>query len=181
MRDITAKTETLRTATASATVHCSRGSMAVIGAGGLPKGDPFATARAAALLAAKQTSGLIPHCHPVGIDALDIGFASELADTEEGQRGMITVQAAVKSIGRTGVEMEALSAVRVAALVLYDQLKCVDDSLEITGIRLLAKTGGKSDRKYFNLPPACAVLVCSGSAAAGKREDRSGKVVKALL
>jgi molybdenum cofactor synthesis domain-containing protein len=87
-----------------------------------------------------------------------------------------------KSIGRTGIEMEILTGVSVAALEIYDMLKPVDSALEIGNIRLLEKQGGKSDRKkFFASPPICAVLVCSDSTAAGTREDKSGKVIREML
>src|SRR5690606_31394040 len=93
-----------------------------------------------------------------------------------------TITGKAKSIGRTGIEMEMLTAVSVAALEIYDMLKPVDKTLEIGSIKLLKKTGGKSDRKkYFSTPPTCAVLVCSDSTAAGKREDNSGLMIKKML
>lgn len=178
MRDITHKPETLRTAIARGHISCSAATIALMERQALPKGSPYETARAAALLGAKQTAHLIPHCHPVSIDALSVDFTHELI---AGGGGQIHIRAAARSIGRTGIEMEALTAVSVAALVLYDLLKPVDQGMEIGGLRLEEKTGGKSGRRYFRLPPTCAVLVCSDSAAAGKRQDRSGRLVSAML
>lgn len=177
MRDITTKIETLRTATGCGKVLCSPSTIQLIKENRLPKGNLFDIAKAAALLAAKNTAHLIPHCHPVGIDGLEINFESAV----ENGNGIISIHAVAKSIGRTGIEMEVLTAVSVAALTIYDLLKPVDKQLQITDIRLLEKTGGKSDRKYFNLPPSCAILVCSDSTAAGKREDKSGKIIAGLL
>lgn len=177
MRDITAKIEALRTATGCGKVLCSTSTLHLIKENRLPKGNIFEMAKAAALLAAKNSAHLIPDCHPVDIDALDINFES----TIEKDNGLIYIQAEVKSIGRNSIEMEVLAAISVAALTIYEGLKPIDEQLEITGIRLLKKTGGKSDRKYFNLPPTCAILVCSDSTAAGKRADKSGKVIANLL
>ncbi len=177
MRDITAKIEALRTAIGLGKVLCSTSTLQLIKENRLPKGNIFEMAKAAALLAAKNSAHLIPDCHPVDIDALDINFES----TIEKDNGLIYIQAEVKSIGRNSIEMEVLTAISVAALTIYEGLKPIDEQLEITGIRLLKKTGGKSDRKYFNLPPTCAILVCSDSTAAGKRADKSGKIIANLL
>jgi len=97
-------------------------------------------------------------------------------------RAGIVIRGEAKSIRRTGIEMEVLTGVSVAALEIYDMLKPVDKHLEIGYIRLLEKKGGKSDReKYFATSPSCAVLVCSDSAAAGKREDKSGRIIVEML
>src|SRR5690606_37378193 len=94
----------------------------------------------------------------------------------------IVILGNAKSIGRTGIEMEMLTAVSVAALEIYDMLKPVDTALEIGSIKLLEKKGGKSDRKkFFATSPTCAVLVCSDSTAEGKREDNSGKIICQML
>jgi cyclic pyranopterin phosphate synthase len=189
MRDITHKTSTLRKALATGIVYCSQATLDLIQNGQLPKGNLFDVARAAGFVGAKSTPLLLPHCHPVAIDAMDIQF--EFLDAAkhetvfgEGIRGRtgIVITGEAKSIGRTGIEMEMLTAISVAALEIYDMLKPVDANLEIGNIRLLEKKGGKSDRKkYFNLPPVCAVLVCSDSTAEGKREDSSGKLIKDML
>jgi cyclic pyranopterin monophosphate synthase len=189
MRDITHKTSTLRKALATGIVYCSQATPDLIRNGQLPKGNLFDVARAAGFVGAKSTPLLLPHCHPVAIDAMDIQFefldmAKHEAVFGEGIRGRtgIVITGEAKSIGRTGIEMEMLTAVSVAALEIYDMLKPVDANLEIGNIRLLEKKGGKSDRKkYFNLPPVCAVLVCSDSTAQGKREDSSGKLIKDML
>ena len=177
MRDITGKQITLRTASAVAVIYCTAETISLIKNKELPKGNLFDVARAAAFLGAKLTPQLLPHCHPVTIDGMEIGFT--INDT--GRTG-ITIQGEAKSIGRTGIEMEILTAVSVAALEIYDMLKPVDTTLEISGIKLLQKTGGKSDRKkYFSTPPSCAILVCSDSTAAGKREDKSGVLIRQML
>lgn len=179
MRDISSKTNTLRTATGTGKVMCTQATLALIRENRLPKGNLLDTARAAGWLAAKKTAQLIPHCHPIGIDAMDIQF--EYIEEEARQEFGIRILATAKCIGRTGIEMEVLTGISVAALVIYDLLKPVDKKIEITGIRLLEKTGGKTDRKYFNLPPTCAVLVCSDSTFEGKREDRSGLLIQEML
>ncbi|HSZ73074.1 MAG TPA: bifunctional molybdenum cofactor biosynthesis protein MoaC/MoaB [Cytophagaceae bacterium] len=174
MNDITSKQITLRTAFAEGYVHCSKETIALIHAQQIPKGDIIEFAKAAGFFAAKKTDQLLPHCHPVTIDGMNITF-----DVLE---NYIHIQAEAKSIGRTGIEMEVLTGVSVAALTIYDMLKPVDKQLEITGIKLLEKTGGKSDRKkFFNTPPTCAILVCSDSTAEGKREDASGLLIKDIL
>lgn len=189
MRDITHKTSTLRKALATGIVYCSQSTIDLIRNGQLPKGNLFDVARAAGFVGAKSTPMLLPHCHPVAIDAMDIQFEFLDAAKHEtvfgalihGRTGIV-ITGEAKSIGRTGIEMEMLTGVSVAALEIYDMLKPVDADLEIGNIRLLEKKGGKSDRKkYFNLPPVCAVLVCSDSAAEGKREDSSGRLIKEML
>jgi len=187
MRDISHKQVTLRTARAIAVVFCSKESIDLIQQDALPKGNLFDVARAAAFIGAKSTPSLLPHCHPVTIDGMDVQF-EWLSDTtiEElkpaNERTGIVIIGEAKSIGRTGIEMEVLTGVSVAALEIYDMLKPVDKQLEIGSIRLLNKTGGKSDRsKYFATPPDCAILVCSDSTAAGTREDKSGKTIGSML
>lgn len=178
---------TLRTAKAIAVVLCSAETIEMIRADRLPKGNLFDVARAAAFLGAKCTPQLLPHCHPVNIDGMDVQFdflGSDEQDMNENLKGKngIVIRGEAKSIGRTGIEMEILTGVSVAALEIYDMLKPVDTSLEITGIKLLDKKGGKSDRKkYFNSSPSCAVLVCSNSAAEGKRADKSGRILQEML
>lgn len=177
MRDITSKQITLRTAKAVAVIYCSSETIALIKENKLPKGNLFDVARAAGFLGAKLTPQLLPHCHPVTIDGMEISF--EMNDSD---KPGITIRGEAKSIGRTGIEMEMLTAVSVAALEIYDMLKPVDTTLEIGGIKLLQKTGGKSDRKkYFSTPPLCAILVCSDSTAAGTREDKSGVMIRQML
>ena len=202
MRDISAKQVSLRTATATGTVLCSPATLELAKAGKLPKGNLFDIAKAAGMLAAKNTHNLIPHCHPVSIDGLEInyGYLDGNNGSENslpaGQAGIfqkdqtplptqcgIVIRCEGKSIGRTGIEMEVLTAVSVAALTIYDLLKPLDDStLEITSIKLLKKTGGKSDnKKYAAKNHTAAVLVCSDSTAGGLRDDVSGVRIQEIL
>jgi len=187
MNDITTKQITLRTAKGTGLVLCSFNTMKLIKNNAIPKGNVFDIARAAGFLAAKQTAHLIPHCHPVSIDSMSITFEyldenlDENDNTPILQNG-IRIYAEAKSIGRTGIEMELLTAISITALTLYDLLKPVDKNLQITDIKLDGKTGGKSgQKKYFNLPPKCAVLVCSDSTTEGKRKDQSGLIIKEML
>jgi cyclic pyranopterin monophosphate synthase len=189
MRDISHKQITLRTAKAIGIVFCSLDTIELIKKDQLPKGNLFDVARAAAFVGAKSTPLLLPHCHPVTIDGMNVQF--ELLDKEKHNeyfdekilnRSGIVILGEAKSIGRTGIEMEMLTGVSVAALEIYDMLKPVDTQLEIGNIKLLEKKGGKSDRnRFFSTPPVCAVLVCSDSTAAGKREDNSGKMIQQML
>jgi cyclic pyranopterin monophosphate synthase len=189
MRDITHKQITLRTASATGVLFCSAETIALIREDKLPKGNLFDVARAAGFLGAKQTPQLLPHCHPVTIDGMDIQFEfldpvlhANLFGEEVVRRSGIVIRGEARSIGRTGIEMEVLVAVSVAALEIYDMLKPVDRQLEIGHIRLLEKRGGKSDReRYLTTLPTCAVLVCSDSTAAGTREDKSGRVIVGML
>ena len=189
MRDITHKQISLRTARAVGIIFCSPETVNLIKKDQLPKGNLFDVARAAGFLGAKATPQLLPHCHPVTIDGMDMQFEflekelhGGLFDEVIFSRPGIVIQGQASSIGRTGIEMEVLMAVSVAALEIYDMLKPVDTNLEIGHIRLLEKRGGKSDRdKFFATAPSCAVLVCSDSTAEGKREDKSGKLIREML
>lgn len=189
MRDISHKQITLRTAKAVGIIFCSEKSIDLINSNKLPKGNLFDVARAAGFLGAKLTPQLLPHCHPVTIDGMDFTFEflgrklhSDLFNDEILNRTGIVIQGEAKSIGRTGIEMETLTAVSVAALEIYDMLKPVDTTLEIGHIKLLEKKGGKSDRSLYTESSAvCAVLVCSDSTASGEREDKSGKLICSML
>lgn len=189
MRDITNKQITLRTARAIAVIFCSADTISLIEKDQLPKGNLFDVAKAAGYLGAKFTPQLLPHCHPVSIDAMSINLNylsfdlhSDVFDSATFERTGIVIEGEAKSIGRTGIEMEMLTAVSVSALEVYDMLKPVDKTLEIGHIKLLEKRGGKSDRKkFFATSPTCAILVCSDSTAQGKREDKSGKLIAQML
>ena len=136
MVDVTAKGATKRTAVAAGALHTTAEVVALIASGGLPKGDALATARVAGILAAKRTSDLIPLCHQLALTGVDIDFVID------GPK--VAIAATVRSTDRTGVEMEALTAVSVAALTLYDMIKAVDPAARIDDIRVLRKEGGKS-------------------------------------
>ncbi|EIE02178.1 bifunctional molybdenum cofactor biosynthesis protein MoaC/MoaB [Leptospira licerasiae] len=177
MNDITGKKTTLRTAQAEGFVFCKPETIIRIKENTLPKGDLFGVAKAAALLGSKKTSELIPHCHPVSIDSFQIEF-EVLSD-----KNAVRILTTAKSIGKTGIEMEALTGVSVASLVIYDLLKPIDKELEISSIRLLEKKGGKTDSQItkFAAGSKAGILVCSDSTFQGKREDSSGKAILNLL
>lgn len=136
MVDVTAKAPTKRTATAAGVLWTDAEVVALIGAGGLAKGDALATARVAGIMAAKRTSDLIPLCHQLALTGVDVDFEIGAAQ--------IDITATVRTTDRTGVEMEALTAVSVAALTLYDMIKAVDPAARIGDIRVLRKAGGKT-------------------------------------
>ncbi len=169
MRDISSKYHTLRSAKAGATLLVSRSTIKAIKSGDVPKADPLGVAKIAGIQAAKSTSLLIPYCHQVPLDYVDIDISLE--------RNSITVMSEVKAIWKTGVEMEALVAVSAAALTLYDMLKIIDDRMEIISARLLEKKGGKSSMRETGKGLRAAVLVLSDSASKKKRKDLSGKLL----
>lgn len=189
MNDITHKINTLRSATAIGLVACNDEVMQAVKDDKLSKGDLFNVAKAAGFLGAKNTHNLLPHCHPVGIDAFEINFfyyddekLEEYVEKEEVQKGIYIV-AKAKFVGRTGIEMEALTGVSIAALTIYDILKPLGQKgITITGVRLLEKKGGKTDKPKFNKHiHKAAVLVCSDAIASGKKEDVVGQEVVAFL
>lgn len=136
MVDVTAKDATKRTAVAAGTLVTRADVIALIASGGLPKGDALATARIAGIQAAKRTSDLIPLCHQLALTGVDVDF--EVGDAE------VAITATVRSTDRTGVEMEALTAVSLSALTLYDMIKAVDPAARIENVRVLRKEGGKT-------------------------------------
>ena len=138
MVDVTVKDSTLREALARGKVLMHPNTVAAIEKGGMPKGDVFGVARIAGIMAAKKTSELIPLCHPLELTAIDIQFSSNA------HQGEIVIEARVKTVGRTGVEMEAMTAVSVAALTIYDMCKSADRKMVLTDIKLITKYGGKS-------------------------------------
>ncbi|MBV6494202.1 MAG: hypothetical protein LDLANPLL_02233 [Turneriella sp.] len=178
MNNITHKNASLRTARAVAEVHCSATTLDSVRESKLPKGNLYDVARAAGFLGAKATPSLIPHCHPVPIEHLAIDFEP----IQEKERGKIIIRVYAQSVYKTGIEIEAITAATIAALTIFDLLKPVDTTLEISGIKCVEKTGGKSDRKkYSGANHTAAILVCSDSASQGKREDNSGKIIQAEL
>jgi cyclic pyranopterin phosphate synthase len=136
MVDVTDKAVTRRTASAQAVLVTRADVVAAIADGSLPKGEAIGTARIAGIMAAKQTSALIPLCHPLPLTRLDVDI------TPDGDRVLVVATATTKGV--TGVEMEALTAASIAALTLYDMIKAVDNRAVITDVMVLAKAGGKS-------------------------------------
>lgn len=168
------KIATLRTAKAQAVLKLTPRLLKVLRSKTGPKGDALEIARAAGLLAAKKTPELIPHCHPIPLDQIAIDY--EWGETE------ITVLSRVSAVWKTGVEMEALLAVQIVAVTLFDMLKPLDSNMEITGVKVLEKTGGKSDfREIISGDFKTAVIVTSDGTYSGKREDRSGRLIKERL
>ena len=137
--DVGGKAETVRIATAEGRVRMAAETLALILDGNAKKGDVIGTARLAGIMAAKQTASLIPLCHPLMLTKVSVEIEPDHALPG------LRITAMAKLTGRTGVEMEALTAVSVAALTIYDMAKAADKGMEITGIRLIEKTGGKSD------------------------------------
>ncbi|RLT28354.1 MAG: cyclic pyranopterin monophosphate synthase MoaC [Chloroflexi bacterium] len=138
MVDVSAKDETHRVATARGRIVMQPETLAMIVEGKMPKGDVFAVARIAGIMAAKQTSSLIPLCHPLAITGVEVNL------TPSASNASVEIEATVRTTGQTGVEMEALTAVSVTALAVYDMCKAVERGMLIEDIRLVAKSGGKS-------------------------------------
>jgi len=152
MVDVSGKAVTLRTARASALVRMEPETLRLIGDRRLAKGDVFEVARLAGILGAKRTGDLIPLCHPLGLDAVELTFSPV-------DPGTLRIEATVKVEARTGVEMEALTAVSIAALTVYDMCKAVDRRMVIDQVRLEEKAGGRSGRFCRDdtpVPPAGA-------------------------
>lgn len=174
MRDISNKITTLRTALASATVITKKEIVELIKENNTPKKDILPTARAAAFLAVKNTSSVIPHCHPIPVEYCNVDF--------EFNNNEIIITVLVKSIYRTGCEMEALHGASIAALTIYDMLKPVDKNVEIACIKLIKKHGGKSD--FSDEIPKdikAAIIVISDSVSKGIKKDKAGKIIKEKL
>ena len=138
MVDVSEKTETSRTAVAAGRVRMNRETFELVKSGGMKKGDVLGAAQIAGIMAAKRTPDLIPMCHTLLLSGVDMAFELNDADCA------VEITATVRCQGVTGVEMEALTAVSVAALTVYDMCKAVQKDMEITDVRLLSKSGGKS-------------------------------------
>ena len=136
MVDISEKQDSKRTARARATISMAKETIVALQQGHVPKGDVFAVARVAGIQAAKRTGDIIPLCHPLMLSSVKVEF--EISDDK------VEIEAEVTTVGRTGVEMEALTACSVSALTIYDMCKSLDKRMEITDLALLQKTGGSS-------------------------------------
>lgn len=170
MFDVGAKPDSYRTARAKAVLNIEAKTAVLIRKGNSPKGDIVEAAKIAATSGAKKTSDLIPYCHPIPIDHIKVQVSVKSRSIE--------VDVEVKSIWKTGVEMEALSGACIGALTIYDMLKPIDDTLFISSVKLVEKSGGigqfaiKKGNKI-----RAGVIVVSDSVAAGKRADKSGKFI----
>lgn len=147
MVDVSGKRETAREAVARAVLRMRPATLRVIRRGNAPKGDVLGVARVAGIMAAKRTPQLIPLCHPLRLTGVDVTFAQNL------RRGELTVEMRVRTVDKTGVEMEALTGAAVAALAVYDMVKAVERGVTIARIELIEKSGGKSGHWRRRSPP----------------------------
>ncbi|HEX2765955.1 MAG TPA: bifunctional molybdenum cofactor biosynthesis protein MoaC/MoaB [Candidatus Limnocylindria bacterium] len=174
MVDVGGKAVTARRAAAGATVRFQPDVLRALVEAGGPKGDAFVTARLAGIGAAKRTSELIPLCHPLPLDRVDVELTPDL------EAGTVEIRAEARVTAKTGVEMEALTAATVAALTLYDMAKALQRDIVIENVRLLEKSGGRSGDYAADAPiPSRAVreavvVTCSNRSAAGERDDTAG-------
>ncbi len=174
MIDISHKSNSFRTAIATARIVMRPASIAAIREGRVPKGDPLIVAKVAATQGAKNTQLLIPYCHPMPLDF--VGVRWEIGDD------YVDLFCEVKAIWKTGVEMEAMTGVIIGAMTIYDMLKMIDDDVVIREVKLVSKSGGKSDPKQTgDRQLRAAVLVLSDSVATGQQQDASGKLIEEKL
>jgi len=174
MIDVSPKFNTLRYAKAKGVIYADSDTIKKVKSREVPKGDVLEIARSSGISAAKRTSDWLVFCHPIPLDWVEV--------QPEVFEDRIEVIAEAKAIWKTGVEMEALTAVSAALLNMYDMLKPLNDILSIGEIKLIEKSGGKSEfADKLTKPITAAVLVISDSTFAGKREDRSGKIIKKFL
>ena len=172
--DISRKISTLRVATAEAVLLIGPDTLARIKNKAIPKGNPFEVAKVAAAQAAKNTSDIIPYCHPLPIEYVGVDFLPE--------DGRVRIQVTVKAIHKTGVEMEALTGASVAAPTIYDMCKFCDDDMAIEGVRLLEKHGGKNDfLDEYAAPLRAAVVIVNAAIAAGAKQDEGGQMIRERL
>jgi len=169
MVDVTDKVSTARIARAESKITMKSETISAIQDNSLPKGNVLTTAKIAGIQAAKKTAEMIPMCHQLNLSFIDIEF--------EIMSDFILILSTVKTKEATGVEMEALSAVSGAALTIYDMCKAVDKTMEIGGIKLVKKVGGKSDHS-LEYRPRVGVITLSDGVAAGKSEDKSGVILR---
>jgi len=170
MLDVSHKTSTLRSATAEAVVKMQPETLEMVKNATLPKGDAITVAKVAAIQAAKNTQQIIPYCHSLPLDyaGMSVEFGVDI----------LTIHTEVRTVWKTGVEMEAMAAASVAALTIYDMTKMVDDHVTIEKVHLLKKKGGKSDfKEAFARELRAAVLVLSDSVSKGVKEDTSGLAI----
>lgn len=174
MKSVIDKATTLRKAIATSTIVAGKEAIGRLVRNDLPKKDILVVARVAGIQAAKQTSAMVPYCHPLAIDSVDI-------DYEVGE-DRIVVTAQVEAVSKTGVEMEALSAATVAALTIYDMLKPIAKDMEIISTKLVEKRGGKSQFEE-QIPEGfqAAIIVTSDGTSKGTRKDKSGQVIRERL
>ncbi|EDP73854.1 molybdenum cofactor biosynthesis protein, partial [Hydrogenivirga sp. 128-5-R1-1] len=165
--DVSMKFETIRKAKAEGKIYLSSESVQMIKEGKVPKGDVLSASQMAGMFGAKRTADILPFCHNIMIDHVVVETRLE----EDG----VYATAEVKCVGRTGVEMEALTAVSAALLNVYDMLKAFDKNMKIGDIKLVSKSGGKSDYEEDLSGLECAVITLSDSCFEGKAEDKSGK------
>jgi cyclic pyranopterin phosphate synthase len=138
MVDVSEKKETPREAVAYASIHMKRETLERIKEGTIAKGDVLSVAQVAGIMGAKKTSDIIPMCHPIMITGCDINFSLDF------ERNMVEITATARTIGQTGIEMESLCAVSIAALTIYDMCKAIDREMTVSDVMLLKKSGGKS-------------------------------------